>query len=264
MRVTTAALVSCFATVLVACAGSSSVGDRSLNMRKRVLGELVSQRDWPAAFDAARELHAEHPDDAEVLTARGIIYREQRLYREAEDDLKAAVAEAPRLSAAHAALGVLWDIQSRFDEALAEHRRAVELEENNPEYLNNLGFSLLAHDKTQEAIEVLRKAVSLDPTSARVRNNLGFAYGKAGDFREAARQFSLGGTAAQAKNNLGFAYEAQGNLAQAYELYAEAARLDPTLERARANLTHVAERLNRPLPDDRRPPGSPRDQGDPP
>ena len=60
----------------------------------------------------------------------------------------------------------------------------------------------------------------------------------------------MGGTEAEAKNNLGFAYERRGDMANAYDLYVEAVRLDPKAERARSNLVHAARRP--------RPPGSAR------
>ena len=54
--------------------------------------------------------------------------------------------------------------------------------------------------------------------------------------------------AAEAKNNLGFAYERRGDLANAYELYLEALRLDPKAHRARSNLVHAALVLGRQVP----------------
>jgi Flp pilus assembly protein TadD len=84
--------------------------------------------------------------------------------------------------------------------------------------------------------------------SPRVRTNLGFAYAALGDLRRAAREFQMGGTEAEAKNNLGFAYERRGDMSNAYDLYVEALRLDPTVERARSNLVHAALILGRPLP----------------
>ena len=58
----------------------------------------------------------------------------------------------------------------------------------------------------------------------------------------------MGGTEAEAKNNLGFAYERRGDMANAYDLYLEAVRLDPSAERPRFNLVHAATVLGRPVP----------------
>jgi len=81
-----------------------------------------------------------------------------------------------------------------------------------------------------------------------VRTNLGFACAAVGDLRRAAREFQMGGTEAEAKNNLGFAYERRGDMANAYDLYVEAVRLDPKGEHARSNLVHAAIVLGRPVP----------------
>ena len=88
----------------------------------------------------------------------------------------------------------------------------------------------------------------MDPTSRRVRTNLGFAYAATGDLRRAAHEFEMGGTAAEAKNNLGFAYERRGDMPHAYDLYLEAAQLDPKSTHARSNLVHAAQVLGREVP----------------
>ena len=62
----------------------------------------------------------------------------------------------------------------------------------------------------------------------------------------------MGGTEAEAKNNLGFAYERRGDMANAYDLYVEAVRLDPKVERARSNCVHAAIVLGRPVPPEAR------------
>jgi Flp pilus assembly protein TadD len=215
-----------------------------------MLAELVLRQDWPAAFPVAKQLLSEEPDDAQVLAYRGTIYREQQMFKQAEVDLKRAIELDDELAYAHAALGVLYDLQRRAKEADEHHRRAVELEPERTTYLNNLGFSLYVRGETREAIEVLRRGLQSDPTDRRLQNNLGFAHAAAGDYNRAAKHFQLGGTPAEAANNLGFAYERSRNLAQAYELYAEALRLDPSVSRARRNLRHVARVLKRDLPDD--------------
>ncbi|BDG08487.1 tetratricopeptide repeat protein [Anaeromyxobacter paludicola] len=214
--------------------------------RKAMAAELVRRGDWSQAFPLVQSLHAEDPADADVVALRGIVYREQGLLKEAQADLEEAVRKLPRSAAAHAALGLLYDRVGRTGESIAEHRKAVELVPGNAGYLNNLGFSLFAHGRARDAVPVLQEALRADPTQPRIRNNLGFALARTGDFAGAAEQFQMGGTPAEAKNNLGFAYERQGNLAQAYQLYREAVRADPALERARANLDHAARKLGKP------------------
>lgn len=227
--------------------GASRSSDPGFAARHKLAHELVSRGDWPRAFAMLDELHREAPEDAEVLTLRGIVYRERGLFGDAETDLKEAIKLTPESADAHAALGIVYDIQVR-PEAEVEHREAVRLAPKNPAYLNNLGFSLYLRQHFKEAVTVYESAARLAPLSRRVRTNLGFACAAMGDLRRAAREFEMGGSEAEAKNNLGFAYERRGDMANAYELYVQALRLDPKAERARSNLVHAALVLGRPVP----------------
>jgi Flp pilus assembly protein TadD len=238
---------------LAACASAKPKHDAPTTARIKLARDLVSRADWGAAFAMLDELHRQHPDDAEVLTLRGVVYRERGLFSDAEADLAAAVKAAPASAEAHAALGILYDVQMRA-EAEARHREAVRLDPNNPGYLNNLGFSLYLRQQFKPAIAEYEKAARLAPLSRRVRTNLGFAYAASGDLRRAAREFAMGGTEAEAKNNLGFAYERRGEMNNAYDLYLEAVRLDPAAGKARSNLVHAAAVLGRPLPPEAEPP----------
>ena len=216
--------------------------------RRKLASELMARGDWQPAFAYVDELHRERPDDAGVLVLRAAIYREENLLDEAEADLKEAVRLAPEMASVRAALGILDDMQRRPVEAEQQLRLAVKLEPENAGYLNNLGFSLFLHGKAKEAIVYYERAARLAPTTRRTRTNLGFACAAQGDWHRAAREFEMGGTPVEATVNLGFAYEQHGDLSNAYDLYAEAARLDPKSKRARSNLVHVAELLGRPAP----------------
>jgi len=166
----------------------------------------------------------------------------------AETDLLDALKLDDASPEAHSALGILYDVTLRPALAEPQHRAAVKLAPDAGSYRNNLGFSLFLRGKHRDAIEQYERAASLDPMSRRVRTNLGFAFAATGDLRRAAHEFEMGGTAAEAKNNLGFAYERRGDLPRAYELYLEAASLDPKSTHARSNLVHAAQVLGRPLP----------------
>jgi Flp pilus assembly protein TadD len=241
------------------CASTQNGADPSrpgYGARSKLAHELVSRGDWARAFAMLDELHREKPEDTDVLVLRGIVFRERGLFTDAEADLKDAVRLAPESADAHAALGILYDVQMR-SEAEAEHRSAVKLAPKNPAYLNNLGFSLFLRQHYKEALTVYESAARLAPLSRRVRTNMGFTCAALGDLRRAAREFQMGGTEAEAKNNLGFAYERRGDMANAYDLYVEAVRLDPKADRARSNLVHAAVVLGRPVPPEAVAPAAP-------
>ena len=245
------ALSICLAAgALGGCAGHAAEAQTPADVaRMDMARELVERGDWSTVFPLLNQLHAQRPENADVLILRGIVYRERGLFADAETDLRAALKVAPAAPEAHAALGILFDIQMRPG-AEAEHREAVRLSPNNPAYLNNLGFSLFLREHFKEAIAEYEKAARLAPLSHRVRTNMGFAYAALGDLPSAAREFRMGGSEVDAANNLGFAYERRGDMANAYDLYLQAVRTDPKATRARSNLVHAAALLGRPVPPD--------------
>ena len=252
------ALILAGAALAGGCASTHGThsSDPGFVARNKLAHELASRGDWVRAFAMLDELHREQPQDPEILTLRGIVYRERGLFADAETDLKEAIKLTPESADAHAALGILYDVQMR-PEAEAQHREAVRLGPENAVYLNNLGFSLFLRQRFKEAVSVYESAARLAPMSRRVRTNLGFACAALGDLRRAAREFQMGGSEAEAKNNLGFAYERRGDMTNAYQLYVEALRLDPKAERARSNLIHAALILGRELPPEASAPATP-------
>ena len=248
MRRGLAPLAALALAALQACATGESAKRTPTDVARLSLArELTERGDWGRAFELLDDIHRQHPDDPQVLTLRGIVYRERGLFPDAEADLRAALRATPKSAEAHAALGILYDVEMS-PAAEAEHREAVRLSPNNPAYLNNLGFSLFLRQHFNDAIKEYEKAATLAPLSRRVRTNMGFAYAALGDLPRAAREFTMGGTEAEAKNNLGFAYERRGDMNNAYELYLQSVRIDPTADRARSNLVHAAVVLGRPVP----------------
>ncbi len=252
MRAVAIALIS---LALTACAARPHVRPMD-QARLAIARELVGRRSWPEALVALQRFHAEVPPTSESLTLRGIALREQRIPDEAEADLKKAIRLDEDNSTAHAALAILQDMQGRFDEADEHHKRALELVPRNARYWNDWGFARFSRGKNVQAIEAYRTALQIEPTFRRARTNLGFAYARSGDFTRAAQQFELAETPAAARNNLGVAYESAGLLAPAYDAYLAAVRLEPGFVRARSNLVNVARAVGRELPPDVAPAGA--------
>lgn len=234
------------AVALSACASGRKPD--VLGAQRALASELVARRDWNGAFAAADGLCRSAPKRSDGYLLRGIVYREQGLYAEAESDLNEALRLDTRLAPAHSALAVLHDVQGRSSDALVHHRRAAELDPKNPRYLNNLGFSLFGQGRARDAIPILHEALRAAPADGRIRNNLGFAYAATGELARAVEQFERGGSPAEAKNNLGWAYERRGALGQAFDQYVEALRMDPGITAARENLVRVARELRRDIP----------------
>ena len=75
----------------------------------------------------------------------------------------AAVRAYSEVALYHVGLGYCVAQTGRMEEAVAHHRRAVELEPDNHLHLNDLGYSLLEAGHYDEAEKVLRRAAQLAP-----------------------------------------------------------------------------------------------------
>ncbi len=71
---------------LCGCASSAS-SSKALGAQRALGHELIRRGDWDRAFAVVQPLCLEHPDDADGLLLRGLVYTQKRLLTEAEADL---------------------------------------------------------------------------------------------------------------------------------------------------------------------------------
>lgn len=123
-------------------------------------------------------------DPAKSLTPemRGDIFVARKMYREAIE----VYQEAPKNSAIVAnKIGIAYHQLLELDTAGKWYQRAVKL---NPEYaeaINNLGTVYYAHKSYRRAISQYRRALRLTPESASILSNLGTAYFARKDYKDA-------------------------------------------------------------------------------
>lgn len=125
---------------------------------------IQSDPDYALAYAERSELWTLIGD----LTGEG-----KTLWPQARVDAEKAVAIAPELAEAHAALGwVRFFTEWKFAEGLGELKRAKELAPANPTANDLLGRVIVYLGKLDEAELQARQAVELDPLSFAGQNNL--------------------------------------------------------------------------------------------
>ncbi|UXM95967.1 tetratricopeptide repeat protein [Bartonella sp. HY329] len=76
-----------------------------------------------------------------------------------------------------------------WDKAELDFNKALELQPNQPQVLNYLGYSLVDRDmKLEEALKMIKKAAELRPQDGAIIDSLGWAYYKLGRFNDAVRE----------------------------------------------------------------------------
>ena len=86
----------------------------------------------------------------------------------------------------HRTLAGIYLFLRKFDEAIAEGKKALELDPNSANAHATLGHVLNFSDRPQEAIPILKKAIRLNPyPPSRFFQNLAWAYNYCGKYEEA-------------------------------------------------------------------------------
>ena len=112
----------------------------------------------------------------------------------------------------------------RFDEAIAEAKRAEELEPLSFISNSHLGWILYLAGRYDEAIEHCKRLLEVDPSFFPARRYLGLAYEQKGMYKEAIAQFEQGvklSSSPLMMSLLGHAYAASGRKAEAERVLAD-------------------------------------------
>ena len=135
--------------------------------------------------------------------------------------------------------GMANERTGNYPGAVRAYLRGLEVEPENVELLNSLGFALFQQGKSDEAVAALEKAIAADPEHWKAHNNMALASIDMGELEiaEAHYRESLAIEPQPAiYNDLGFVLERQGLFEEADEAYREALSLDPESAAAHYNL----------------------------
>lgn len=211
-----------------------------------------------ARMDRAGEARAVAADVA-ASQRRDILARAADLYRTTGGHAE-AVALYDRIMALDMAAGAPdWRVlaaraMSRnasgdWPGAEADLVMALELEPDQPELLNSLGYNWIDRgEKLEEGMALIRRAVAARPDLGHIVDSYGWAHYRLGRYEEAIpyleRAAALAPTEAEIIDHLGDAYWRAGRQKEARYAWAEALRLKP--EDARE--TALKQKLERGLP----------------
>ncbi len=146
--------------------------------------------DMGKALDEAEKLAQDKDDKETVHFMRGAMYEHMKKFDASEAEFRKVIEINPENSNALNYLGyMLADRNVRLDEAHDMIKKALELDPDNGAYLDSLGWLYYRQGKYTEAADLLERAlerISKDPT---VHDHLGDVYLKMGKTREAITQW---------------------------------------------------------------------------
>lgn len=142
------------------------------------LGGIAAVKCYSNSGDAAHEfslleqLEQQFPNDADVL------YLSAKQHMKAFNDATFAMFQrTPSSYRVHELSGDIFDVQNRFDDAIAEYRKAIELNPNAPDLHFRLGRALLLQSHSPEVLEQaaseFQAELKLNPEDASCEFQLG-------------------------------------------------------------------------------------------
>ncbi len=145
------------------------------------------------AYTTALELAGgNRPADWRFYYVRGISYERNKQWELAEADFLRALELNPDQPQVLNYLGYSWvDMGMNLEPALEMIEKAVEQQPQDGYIVDSLGWAFYRLDRIDEAVDVLENAVQLRPNDPEINDHLGDAYWKAGRMQEARFQWKI-------------------------------------------------------------------------
>jgi Flp pilus assembly protein TadD, contains TPR repeats len=218
----------------------------------RVAQNLDSMGDRPEALRRLRNIVATRPDDLDAVSVLGDLLRYDEQYLEAADAYSKALelsgGEAPADWRFYYVRGIAYERAKQWPQAEADFLKALELNPDQPQVLNYLGYSWIDMDMHLErALEMIEKAVEAQPQDGYIVDSLGWAFYKLGRIDEAVetleRAVMLRPNDPEINDHLGDAYWKAGRRLEARFQWNVARAVDETGNVAERVMPKLAEGL---------------------
>ncbi|MFW6362220.1 MAG: tetratricopeptide repeat protein [Spirochaeta sp.] len=122
----------------------------------------------------------------------GYIYAVTERYRLAEFEFNQLIEEGYESPKVYAALAFAMFKQDRIAQSISLLEKALDLDPDNPNALNSLGFILADQEiRVGVALQYCRRAYDQNPRNPAYQDSLGWAQFKCGNIREAVRYLNM-------------------------------------------------------------------------
>jgi tetratricopeptide (TPR) repeat protein len=164
-------------------------------------------------------------------------------FEEALEEINRAVDIHPEQPDSYSHRAIIYKSHGKLFQAIESYEKSLKLDPNQPEVHYDLAQALKQLRLYEAAIDEYKIAIELDPVMIEAYNNLGITYRDMGRFEEAIRYFErvieMDPKYVKAYNNLGALLGEGGRTNSAEEVLRKAIELDPNYANAYKNLARV-------------------------
>jgi tetratricopeptide (TPR) repeat protein len=145
----------------------------------------IARGDYPKAVDFFEKSLERHPDSVELLTHKAFAFISMDRHALAKPILERALVLAKSNFVANKLMGIVFAQESRFDQAEAYFRLALEVQPADSEIHSLLGKALMDMNRHEEAVPIVKQAIKLNRNSPIPFNLMGSIYRHRCRFRTA-------------------------------------------------------------------------------
>jgi tetratricopeptide (TPR) repeat protein len=125
--------------------------------------ELRMQKLYLDALDYYRAALAKDPKSAGLLNKIGVTQLMMQRYREAKKSFEQSIKANHEFANAYNNLGVVMYEDKKFNAAVKEYRRAIAIDGSSASFFSNLGAALFCKKEFEPAIQAYEHAIEIDP-----------------------------------------------------------------------------------------------------
>lgn len=158
----------------------------------RIAAMLSAQGKAKKAMLLLKRLADDVPHDANVWMTLADVQRTQKQFTRAALNYSKAIEIQQKSGKVEWALyyvrGICYERSKQWEKAEADFKRALEMEPDQPDVLNYLGYSWLVLGKHHDlAMDYIQKALKQRPADAHIIDSMAWAYYLSGDFKQALK-----------------------------------------------------------------------------
>jgi tetratricopeptide (TPR) repeat protein len=140
----------------------------------------------PQAVKVLQDAHGKFPQDDGIAFELGTVFDKQKKFAEAESAYREVLSRDPENAIALNYLGyMLAERGERLDESVTYLKKALQVEPENPSYLDSLGWAYFKADKLDLAETNLKRAADALKTNSVIQEHYGQVLFKLGRYDEA-------------------------------------------------------------------------------